>query len=254
MTETLNADLTFHTDFAQVEADQEVVNLTRFNIFFPEKRQFFTEAAGTFGYGRSGDEGGTGSNTQANPGLLSLFYSRSIGLSPDGREIPLIGGGRIAGIVGPYTVGFMNVETDQLDYTLGAQALHVPRANYTVARLKRNVLSSSTIGAIVLNRAGTVGPNAYNRTVGFDGIFTPSSSVKLTTLFAKTFTPGSSGRDLAGAVDFSWTTDRFGAGATYTDIQEAFNAEMGFIPRRDIRHLVADRAGRRGRNGAACAS
>ena len=101
VTETLNADLTFHTDFAQVEADQEVVNLTRFNLFFPEKRQFFTESGGHVQLRTPRATKGDRRDTSADPGLLSLFYSRSIGLSPDGREIPLIGGGRIAGNVGP---------------------------------------------------------------------------------------------------------------------------------------------------------
>ena len=82
-----------------------------------------------------------------------------------------------------------------------------------------------------------------------------SSSLKLVTLLAKTFSPGASGRDMAGVLDVNWTTDRYNAGANYTDIQEAFNAEMGFIPRRDIRQLVADRrTGRRGPSGAASAS
>lgn len=233
LTQTLNADLTFRTDFAQVEADQEVVNLTRFNLFFPEKRQFFTEGAGTFGYGRVGEEGGGGA------GLLSIFYSRTIGLSGDGREIPLLVGGRVTGNIGSYTVGFMNIETDQADYTVGTTSFHVPRSNYTVARLKRNVLKSSTIGAIALNREGAIGPSSYNRSLGLDGVFTLSNSVKLVTLLAKTFSPGTQGQDMAGVMDLAWTTDRVTASASYTDIQRDFNAEMGFIPRKGIRHSTA---------------
>jgi hypothetical protein len=232
VTQTLNADLTYRTDFAQVEADQEVVNLTRFSLFFPEKRQFFTESAGTFNYGRLGEEG---SAAVADPGLLSLFYSRSIGLSQDGREVPIVGGARLAGNVGPYTVGFMNIETDETAYTVGGRAVHLPKANYTVARLKRNVLSSSTIGIIGLNRQGLIGSGHFNRATGLDGVFTLSDNLKVVTLLAKTFSPGVTARDMAGVLDVNWATDRYNATANYTDIQDAFNAEMGFIPRRDIR-------------------
>ena len=238
LTQTLNADLTYRTDFAQVEADQEVVNLTRFNLFFPEKRPFFTESATLFNYGRLNEEGG---NT-ADPGLLSLFYSRTIGLSSDGREVPIIGGGRVTGNMGPYAVGFMNLESDETDYAVTGRDVHVPRANYTVARLKRNVLRSSNIGAIALNREGAVGTGAYNRAAGVDGVFTLTDSLRVVTLLAKTFSPGADGRDMAGVLDVNWATDRYTAGANYTDIQEAFKAEMGFIPRRDIRHSTLNAA------------
>ena len=82
LSQSFNADLTYKTDFAHVEADQEVVNLSRFSLFFPEKRQFFTEGAGTFDYSQN-----AGAN--AGPGLLTLFYSRRVGLQ-DGREVPIL--------------------------------------------------------------------------------------------------------------------------------------------------------------------
>ena len=239
LTSTLNADLTFKTDFAQVEADQEVVNLTRFGLFFPEKRQFFTEGAGIFGFGRTNDEGGTGQRT-ASAGPLSLYYSRSIGLSADGREVPLVGGGRLSGNVGPYAVGFMNIETDTADYQVGSRRVHIPRANYTVARLRRNVLRASSVGAIVLNREGAVGANPYNRTLGIDGTFSLlRDSLKVVSLFGKTFSPGENRDSAAGVLSADWTTDKYNANAGYSDIQQGFNAEMGFIPRRDIRKQSA---------------
>ncbi|MGE3958970.1 MAG: DUF5916 domain-containing protein [Vicinamibacterales bacterium] len=235
VTSTLNADVTYRTDFAQVEADQDVVNLTRFGLFFPEKRQFFTQGSSIFGFGRLNDEGGTGARTNA-AGPLSLYYSRSIGLSTDGREVPIIGGGRVSGNVGNYAVGLMNIETDDADYAIGTRAVHIPKANYTVARLRRNILRSSSIGAIVLNRQGAVGASSYNRTIGLDGIFSLfRDSVKIVSLFGKTFTPGSTGRDMAGVLNADWTRDRYNATIGYSDIQERFNAEMGFIPRTDIR-------------------
>ena len=92
------------------------MNLTRFSLFFPEKRQFFTESAGVFSYGRVGDEGGATGGRGSGPGLLSLFYSRTIGFSEDGRAIPIVAGGRVAGTAGPYTIGLMNIETDSAAY------------------------------------------------------------------------------------------------------------------------------------------
>ena len=107
LTNDLIADLTYHTDFAQVEADQEVVNLSRFSLFFPERRQFFTESAGIFDYGKSAS--GLGGEAAANdPGLLALFYSRRIGLV-DGQQVPIIGGGRVTGRVGDYALGVLNI-------------------------------------------------------------------------------------------------------------------------------------------------
>jgi hypothetical protein len=133
----------------------------------------------------------------------------------------------------------MNIETDRTDYTIGGNTVHVPKANYTVTRLKRNVLKSSTVGAIALNREGSIGAGAYNRAVGLDGVFTLANNLKMVTLLAKTFTPGVSARDMAGVLDVNWATDRYNAGVNYTDIQERFNAEMGYVPRRDIRHSTA---------------
>ena len=230
LTQTLNADLTIKTDFAQVEADQEVVNLTRFNLSFPEKRQFFTEGAGFFNYGGGGGGGG------GSGGALPLFYSRSIGLSADGRGIPIIAGGRVTGNPGAYSVGLLNVQTDETQYAVGNSLVNVPRANYTVARLKRNVLNSSSIGLIALNREGAVNGHDYNRSIGFDGQFTLTRNLTVVSLLAKTFTPQVDARDMAGAIDLDWTGDKLGLSAGYSDIQEAFNAEMGFIRRTDIRN------------------
>ncbi len=242
LTNDLIADLTYHTDFAQVEADQEVVNLTRFSLFFPEKRQFFTESAGIFDYGKSalgrGGEAGAG-----DPGLLALFYSRRIGLV-DGQQVPIVGGGRVTGRIGQYAVGVLNITTEE--ETLRTRQLD--NANFTAIRIKRNVLAKSSVGAIVLNSAN--GISEYNRSIGVDAGLVLGRYVTLTSLFAKTFSPeaasganvasgfsrtNSFGSTSAGVVDFLWKNDKFGYGAQYQDIGEHFNAEMGYIPRLDIR-------------------
>ncbi len=230
LTSTLNADVTYKTDFAQVEADQEVVNLSRFSIYFPEKRLFFTEGAGIFDYGRTGSGGGL----EGGGGLLPIYYSRRIGLY-DGQEVPLLAGGRVTGRAGGYTLGVMNIGTEATTVRSGGRNVDVPRANLTVLRVRRGVLAKSSVGAIFLNREGGPGLE-YNRTGGFDALFTLGTHLDLGGLLAKTFTPGVAGRDWAGAFDFGWKSDRFDYSATYLDIGERFNAEMGFIPRTDIRN------------------
>ncbi len=228
LTSSLNADVTYRTDFAQVEADQEVVNLSRFSLFFPEKRQFFTESAGIFDYGSNG-----GSDA-SNPGLLPIFYSRRIGLH-DGQEVPIAGGGKVTGRTGAYTIGMMNIETGATTQRSAGVDLALARANYTVLRVKRDVLANSSIGGIVLNRQGGAGP-AFNLTAGVDGVFSLGSHFNLTGLLARTSTPGPVGKGWAGVLDTGWKDDRFDTGFTYVDIGERFDAEMGFIPRTDIRN------------------
>ncbi len=228
LTNDLIADLTYHTDFAQVEADQEVVNLTRFSLFFPEKRQFFTESVGIFDFGKAGTSSG-GDASANDPGLLALYYSRRIGLV-DGQQVPIIGGGRVTGKIGDYTIGVLNITTEE--ETLASRQLD--NANFTVARVKRNVLANSSIGAIVVNSQD--GISEYNRAIGVDAGFMLGQYVTLTGAVGKTFSPGSDGAGTAaGIADFAWKSDRFHYGGQYQDVGEAFNAEMGYIPRLDIR-------------------
>lgn len=230
----VTADFTYKTDFAQVEADQEVVNTTRFSLFFPEKRQFFAESAGIFDFGRAGGTNTLGGESgNASPGLLAVFYSRRIGLD-EGREVPVLGGGKVTGRAGPYAFGVMNIETDRSTGTDGVS----PRANYSAIRVKRNVFSQSVVGAVVLDRQGGAG-GAFNRTAGVDAGLLLGRATTLTGMLAKTFSPGVSGRDLAGALDFAWKNDWFNTGLTYLDIGERFNAEMGYVPRIDIRSMAA---------------
>jgi hypothetical protein len=249
LTETLMADLTYRTDFAQVEADQEVVNVSRFSLFFPEKRGFFTESAGLFNYGKPGVETG-----DFGPGLLPLFYSRQIGLH-DGREVPIVAGGRVTGRVGPYSVGLLNVETDATSWPSGSQRVDVARANYSVARVKRDILAHSSVGAILLNRQGGPGA-AYSRTAGFDVNLVLRGDARLTALVARTFTPravgaaqpgsttspeagsagSSQGGEWAAAVDFAYQKDRYNYDVTYLDVGPNFTDDMGYIQRTDIRN------------------
>ena len=227
LTNDLIADLTYHTDFAQVEADQEVVNLTRFSLFFPEKRQFFTESAGIFDFGKA--VAGLGGEAAANdPGLLALFYSRRIGLV-DGQQVPIIGGGRVTGRIGDYALGVLNITTEE--ETLATRQLD--NANFTAIRVKRNVLAKSSVGMLLLNSSN--GISEFNRSLGFDAGLVLGRYVTFTSLFAKTFSPDQPDSTSAGVADFLWKNDKFNFGTQYQDIGEHFNAEMGYIPRIDIR-------------------
>jgi len=233
LTGSLTADLTFRTDFAQVEADQEVVNLSRFSVYFPEKRQFFTESAGIFDYGKVG-LGLPAGDASPDGGLLPIFYSRRIGLV-DGAEVPIFGGGKVTGRVGPYTLGFLNIQTED-SRPPGSRPL--PGGNYTATRVKRNILRQSTVGAMFLNRQGGPGA-AFNRTVAADTALLFGRNLVISGMLAKTLSPDSvpgGGDGVAGAFNVAWRSDQWELGATYLDVARDFNAEMGFITRTDIRN------------------
>ena len=238
ITNDLTADFTYHTDFAQVEADQEVVNLTRFSLFFPEKRQFFTETAGIFDYGKS-VSGLSGEMAANDPGLLALFYSRRVGLV-EGQQVPIIGGGRVTGRAGAYTLGVLNITTEssvlrgasgQPPGSGAGQGRPLESANFTAVRVKRDILAKSSVGALFVNSAN--GISEYNRALGLDAGLVLGQHVTLTSLFATT--QAQAGNDRAAVVDVLWKNDRFNYGAQYQDIGAQFNAEMGYIPRIDIR-------------------
>src|SRR5437762_1567829 len=132
ITPTLTADVTVSTDFAQVEADQQVVNLTRFPFFFPEKRQFFLESSGHFDLG--------------TPGRVTLFYSRCNGLDTSGAPVPILAGGRLYGRLGPWRIGVLDAQTGGAD-----------KANDAVVRIQHDLFDRSYIGAIGTLQAGSGG-------------------------------------------------------------------------------------------------
>jgi hypothetical protein len=162
--------------------------------------------------------------------------------------VPIIGGGRLTGRSGPYTLGLMNISTDA--ETLAGRELD--RANFTVLRLKRNVLKSSNIGVLVANSQD--GISAYNRAVESTARFVLGRYVTMTGVIAGTFSPDASGRDVAGVLDFAWKSDRFNYGGQYLDVGEQFNAEMGYVPRLDVRATKVKGNGRRVRAAPASVS
>jgi hypothetical protein len=160
----LTLDLSANTDFAQVEADDQQVNLTRFSLFYPEKRQFFQERASVFEF-RTG-------------GLSRLFHSRRIGLTDDGQPVRILGGARLMGRSGGWDVGFLDMQTAESD--------SLPSENFGVLRLRRPVFNAySYAGAMVTSRVGMDG--SYNVAYGLDGVVRVAGDDYLTLEWAQSF-------------------------------------------------------------------
>ncbi|TDI45010.1 MAG: hypothetical protein E2P02_08400 [Acidobacteria bacterium] len=171
----LTLDLTLNTDFSQAEADLQQVNLSRFSLFFPEKRDFFLENAGIFRFGppedprfrrfrrQAGLSAGSGfpaGQTRGND--LLLFFSRRIGLS-EGRPIPVQGGGRLTGRYGAYQIGLLSIQTGEEEGLSTGD-------NFSVVRVKRDILANSDIGVMFINRE-SMNSSHFNRSIGVDANF-----------------------------------------------------------------------------------
>ena len=222
ITSNLTADLTLNTDFAQVEADEEQVNLTRFDLFFPEQRPFFLEGASIF------DVGVPRPSFRRPPPLL-LFYSRRIGLAEE-RAVPIIAGSKITGKVGRYGVGVLNVFTDEFRDEEVAE----PRTNYSVVRLTSDVFTGSSVGIIAINKQSA---DAYNRAAGLDFSYRPRKNLDIRGLWAHTLDNGVSEQNDAFYLGGDWRNNRFEVEGSYTDIGGQFNPEVGFVRRGGVRHV-----------------
>ena len=220
LTPSLTLDATYRTDFAQVEVDQQQVNLTRFNLFFPEKREFFLENQGIFAFGQ-------GTNSFGQGGNLVPFFSRRIGLSGNGTPVPIVGGARVTGKVGRYDVGVLNMQTASHD---GAAS-----NNYVVGRVKRNLLTNSWIGALVTNRDSAIAGD-YNRVYGPDAHFQFFERLEFDSFLLISDTPGREGRNQARQFQTAWRDDELTIVAAYNAIETNFNPEMGFVRRDDNTH------------------
>ena len=217
ITPSLALDLTVNTDFAEVEADVQQLNLDRFNLFFPEKRPFFLENAGTFRVGL--------------PGQIELFFSRRIGLGPGGEEIPIRGGVRLSGKTGRTNLGLLYMLTD--DTRGGA-----PENEFAVVRVSRDVGESSSIGMIVTSREATgslAHDDDYGRTFGIDGRWAIGPQSEVNAFVAKTDTPGGGGDDHAFFVGGRWNSEKLVAQASYAEVGGDFSPEVGFLTRRNYR-------------------
>ncbi|TVR57276.1 MAG: hypothetical protein EA421_01285 [Gemmatimonadales bacterium] len=225
ITANLTADLTVNTDFAQVEVDEQQVNLTRFNLFFPEKREFFLEGRGVFDFGRGGAGGGPGARAGDTP---FLFYSRRIGLE-QGQVVPIDVGGRITGKAGPFGIGLLNIRTG------GVGAFGLEPTDFTVVRLKRDVLRSSAIGGMFTRRSMDTSGMGSSRAYGVDGTFSFFQNLRMSSYLARTETENRFGDDRSWQGTVSYEGDLYGGKAEALKVGEDFNPEVGFTRRRDFR-------------------
>ncbi len=220
ITPSLTLDLTYNTDFAQVEADEQQVNLDRFNLFFPEKRPFFLENAGQFTVGNSQE--------------TQLFFSRRIGIGADGDVIPINGGARVSGKIGERTnVGFLYMSSEAVDGI-------APENQFTVARVNQELGKRSSIGAIFVERNGDGSfdvPGAYdkNRTYGIDGRLAIGEYILINGWASKTDTPELDGDDHAFSIKGNYDSPEWSHGIEYTEVARNFNPEVGFLSRSDYR-------------------
>jgi hypothetical protein len=224
LTQNLTADLTIKTDFAQVEVDEQQVNLTRFNLFFPEKRDFFLEGLGIFAFaGRA--SAGLAAGSGDTP---YLFFSRRIGI--DGSRVtPLQAGGRLTGKAAGITIGALNVQTGNENVTRTGEA------NFTVVRAKRDILRRSSIGGMYTHRSATPGRIGSNDGYGLDATFSFYQNVRFDTYLAATRSTGRSGNNVSYRGFFDYNGDRYGAQAERLVVEPNFLPEIGFIRRTDMK-------------------
>ncbi len=222
ITQNLTADLTWRTDFAQVEVDEQQVNLTRFNLLFPEKRTFFLEGQGIFNFGI-----GAGPNTNGGD-VPTMFFSRQIGLSR-GQVVPILGGGRLTGKVGPYSLGVINIQTDDKP-SVGAVS-----TNFSVVRLRRDIFRRSSIGMLYADRSHSLNSPGRAKTYGADAGFSFFNDINVNTFITRTETPGISVDALSYRGQFNYAGDRYGLVAERLVIDEGFNPEVGFVRRPNMR-------------------
>jgi hypothetical protein len=212
---SLTLDLTANTDFAQVEVDEQRTNLTRFPLFFPEKRPFFLENAGLFSAG--------------TPQAADLFFTRRIGIH-DGTPVPILGGGRISGKFAGIGVGAMQIFTDRVDGV-------VDENSFSVARLSKDLPHRSRVGAIFVQRRATHDGTDYNRTWGADGRLGIGENVTFDWWAARTATPGLTGHDTGLGLLLDWAGKVWPGRIRAMRIGEDFNPEVGFVDRVGYRYL-----------------
>ena len=239
ITQSLTADLTYNTDFAQVEVDERQVNLTRFPLFFPEKREFFLEGRGIFGFAegsvpRSSPSVNPAGGVFRDVNVPQLFYSRKIGLE-GGRVVPIVGGARLTGKMGAFDVGALNIRTGE-EAASASEPTH-----FTVVRLRRDILRRSSVGAMFTNRSvSRLGPGS-SQAFGIDGTFGFFDTVNLIAYLARTRLPDPElrGNDLSYRGRFEYAGDRYGVQVDHLLVEDNFLPEVGFLRRGDFRRTLA---------------
>ncbi len=230
VTPRITLDLTAFTDFSQVEVDQEQVNLTRFPLFFPEKRDFFMENDGIFTFA---DVTERNYRTGSSPRDFTLFHSRRIGLSPDRRPVPIVVGARLTGRTSGFEFGVLNAQT--------RESFGIPPENFAVARVRRSIFDGSDIGLMFINRqvTGSDAPEAFNRSYGVDADFRLLGHMVVNSYFAATDETNRLGDNKAGRLQVAWRDPVWDASAFVKQVGAAFNPGVGFVRRRGMRQAFA---------------
>jgi hypothetical protein len=216
----MSLDLTYNTDFAQVEADEQQINLDRFSLFFPEKRAFFLENAGLFSVGTGGGFFGPD---------IEMFFSRRIGVGPDGEPVPIVGGGRLTGTFSGMKVGMLSMRTDKVTDITDAN-------QYSVLRLKKELPNRTHIGAMY-TALDHMGKDGYmNQSYAFDAQLGIGELSKIVVFAGLTDTPDME-KDNAYAyrMEFVRDTKQVSTSASYTEVGANFNPEMGYLKRENYR-------------------
>ena len=216
ITPSLTLDLTYNTDFAQVEVDEQQVNLDRFNLFFPEKRPFFLENAGLFSVG--------------SPGEVDLFFSRRIGIGDNGTQVPIIGGARLSGRLNQTNLGILNMYTDEVGEA------GIAKNAFTVARVDHQLGQRTSVGGLFVNRSNIGSEDGTtNSTIALDGKIGIGKQAQITGYFAKTSTESITEGDHSLQVKGNYAWNNWIARIGYTEVGEGFNPEVGFLFREAFR-------------------
>ena len=233
LTRGLIADVTYNTDFAQIEEDQQQVNLTRFSLFFPEKRDFFLEGQGIFAFGGVEQRGGGGPSRRGNDSndlTPIMFFSRRIGLTEEGVD-PIRVGGRVTGRAGKVRIGALDIQTE------GVGNLGIPATNFSVLRLRRDILRRSDVGVIATHRNSSLTEGgATNSLFGLDANFAFYQNLRANAYYAVTRTSlletGTVEGDASSyTASLDYSADRYGLLLERLKVGESFKPELGFVRR-----------------------
>jgi hypothetical protein len=214
VTPQIALDMTLNPDFAQAEVDQAQVNLTRFNTFFPEKREFFQEGSGIYQFG-------TGSRFGASSDLI-LFHTRRIGLNDRREEIPILGGIKLSGKQGPLEIGALNMQTRHRGRDAGQ--------NFSVVRAKMTVMPRSYAGFIFTRNTGSP-LGGTNRALGFDSNFSLKRYLNIQGFISKTYSHALDEKDWAGKAAIEWNSDKYLYSVEHMRVDKNYRPELGFVRR-----------------------
>ena len=231
VTRGLTLDLTVRPDFAQVEADEQQVNLTQFSQFFPEKREAFLENSGVFYVGDAARQNRVFVPPTPDEDNL-LFFSRRIGIRADRKPLDIDAGARLTGVAGGFGIGLINMQV-RGDGTTDAN-------NYTALRLRKNIGGGSDVGVLLMQRQSTDDGDNYNRVAGVDANIRFFGRVDWNSYLVGTRTPGLAGDQYAARTSVNFEGNFFHGKAGVLSLGENFNNDLGFYRRVGVKKWLTD--------------